>query len=143
MRWWGVLELLGRLLISSAILTVPFCLLTIMSRRAGGLIWLLFPFFYVPVFLVAAVVVFMPVEKFSSTWDWPVVPALMVAGGALGALVAFLAASRGRKRTVVVADIVAGNTAVIGTIIGLVTIGAAMGAVWHLSQRVVQHFGTA
>lgn len=135
--------MLGRLFISSAILTVPFCLLAVMSGRAGGLIWLLFPVFYVPVFLAAAVVVFIPVEKFSSTWGWPAVPALMVAGGALGALVAFLAASRGKKRSVIVADIVSGNAAVIGSIVGLVAIGAAMGAVWYLSQRVIQHIGAA
>lgn len=137
------MEMLGRLFISSAILTVPFCLLAVMSGRAGGLIWLLFPVFYVPVFLAAAVVVFIPVEKFSSAWGWPAVPALMVAGGALGALVAFLAASRGKKRSVIVADIVSGNAAVIGSIVGLVAIGAAMGAVWYLSQRVIQHIGAA
>lgn len=138
-----MLEMLGRLFISSAILTVPFCLLAVMSGRAGGLIWLLFPVFYVPVFLAAAVVVFIPVEKFSSAWGWPPAPALMVAGGVLGALVAFLAASRGRKRSVIVAGIVSGNAAVIGSIVGLVAIGAAMGAVWHLSQRVIQHIGAA
>jgi hypothetical protein len=68
---------------------------------------------------------------------------LVVAGAVLGASVALLAASRGRKRSVIVADIASGNGAVIGGILGLVAIGATMGAVWHLSEYVIRHIGAA
>ena len=141
--WWAMWELVGRLLISSAIVTAPFCLLAVMSGRAGGLLWLMFPVVYLPVFLAAAVVVFIPVEELTSARDWPVVPALIVAGAVLGALVALLAASRGRNGSVIVADIASGNVAVIGGILGLVAVGATMGAVWRLSVHVIRHLGAA
>jgi hypothetical protein len=138
----AVWELLARLLVSSVIVTVPFCLMAVMSGRSGGLLWLLFPVVYLPVFLAAAVGVFIPVERLSRAWDWPAVPALVVAGAALGALVSLMAASRGRKRSVIWAEVASGNRAVIGSILGLVVIGAAMGAVWRLSGYVVQYIGT-
>jgi hypothetical protein len=90
-------DLLLRLLISSAMLVVPFSLLAILAGRADGLIWLMFPVVYVPVFLVAALVAFIPVETMAGVWGWPEVPALVIAGAALGATVAVLAGARARR----------------------------------------------
>jgi hypothetical protein len=133
-----------RLLISAAILTIPFGFLALKSGKADGLVWLMIPFIgLVPVFLVAAVLLFIPIEKVASAYHWSPVPALMIAGGLLGSLVAFLAAYFGRKRSTILADIASGDWNVIGSILGVVALGVAMGAIWHFSRRVADHFGAA
>jgi hypothetical protein len=136
--------MLLRLLISAAILTVPFGILALLSGKADGLIWLMIPFIgLVPVFLVAAVLVFIPIEKLAAAFHWSPVSALMVAGGLIGTLIAFLAAYFGKKRATIIADFASGDLTVIGSIIGIVVLGIAMGAVWHLSRRVIEHWGAA
>jgi hypothetical protein len=134
--------MLVRLLLSAAILTVPFGVLAMLSGKAEGLVWLMIPFIaLVPIFLVAAVILFIPIEKLGMAYGWSPLPGLLTAGSALGALVAFLAVYFGNKKSVVLAEIAAGDLKVIGSLGGLVMLGAAMGAVWHYSQRVAEHFG--
>ena len=134
--------MLIRLLVSAAALTLPFGILAIMSGRAEGLVWLMVPFIgLVPVFLVTAVLVFVPIEKVTGSYGWSPLPALMVAGGMLGALVAFLATYFGKKKATVLAEIASGDLSIIGAIVGIVLLGAAMGLVWHYSRRAAEHFG--
>ena len=134
--------MMARLLLSAAILTVPFGVFAILSGKAEGLVWLMIPFIgLVPVFLVAALIIFIPVEKLAASSGWSPVIALAIAGGAVGSLVAFLASYFGNKRSTVLAEIAAGDLKVIGSIVGLIALGAAMGAVWHYSQRVAEQLG--
>ena len=135
--------MLFRLLVSAAILTVPFGVLAVASGKADGLIWLMIPFIaLVPMFLVAAVLVFIPIEKLALAYHWSPVLALMVAGGLLGTLIAFLAAYFGRKRSTILTEIASGDLKIIWAIVGVVILGVTMGAVWHLSRRAVEHFGS-
>ena len=134
--------MLVRLLLSAAMLTLPFGLLALLSGRAEGLVWLMIPFIaLVPVFLVASIVLFIPIEKVCGAQDWPPLPPLLVVGAALGGLVAFLAAYFGNKRSTILREIASGDLEVIGSLVGLVVLGAAMAAVWHYSQRVAEHIG--
>ena len=134
--------MLVRLLVSAAILTVPFGVLALLSGKAEGLVWLMIPFIgLVPVFFVAALLVFIPIEKLAANFGWSPVPALMVAGGMLGILIAFLATYFGKKKSAVLADIASGDLKVIGAIAGLVILGVAMGVIWHFSRRAIEHFG--
>ena len=138
------MELLARLLVSAAMLTVPFGVLALLSGKADGLVWLMIPFVgLVPVFLVAALLLFMPIEKLALAQDWSPLPVLMIAGGIFGTLVAFLADHFGKKETSLLADVASGNLTVIGATVGLIALGVAMGAVWHFSRSALAHFWSA
>jgi hypothetical protein len=136
--------MLVRLLVSAALLTIPFGLLAIMSGKADGLVWLMIPFIgLVPLFLVASVLIFMPIEKLAATYRWSPLSPLMVAGGIVGMSIVFLAVYFGKKRSTVLSEIASGDLKTIGSILGLVILGVAMGGVWHLSRRIAEHFGAA
>ena len=138
------MELLARLLVSAAMLTVPFGILALLSGKADGLVWLMIPFIgLVPLFLVAALLLFMPIEKLALAQGWSPLSGLMIAGGILGSLVVFLADHFGKKKTSLLADVASGNLTVIGATLGLIAIGVAMGAVWHFSRIALAHFGSA
>jgi hypothetical protein len=138
------MELLARLLVSAAMLTVPFGVLALLTGKANGLVWLMIPFIgLVPLFLVAAVLLFIPIEKLALAQGWAPLPGLLVAGGVIGTLVVVLADYFGKKKTALLTDIASGNLTVIGATFGLVALGVAMGAVWHFSRSALAHFGSA
>ena len=137
--------ILARLLISLALLCAPFALLVIGSRRAEGLIWLMFPVVGGIPALLGALLIFAPLEGYLNARGLGHLKnvAIPLAGTVLIVIftIAVLAVSGNLAKSL--ARISSGGVSAIGAFVLWSAAGAIWGAVWRLSDWIAARVGLA
>ena len=135
--------MLLRILVSAAILTIPFAILAIVSGKAEGAIWLMIPFIgLLPVLLLSSLL-FIPVERLSARYGLSPNLAVVLIGVGIGALIAVAATYFGKEPSVVLGKLRSGDISTIGAYLGMLLAGAMIGASWRASKLLTAYFGWA
>jgi hypothetical protein len=143
----ATLQLVVRLLVYLAIFCLPFVLLTLTSRQRDGLLWLMFPIFWVVPATIGALAVFFPTEAFFAARGLRHLSGVLVplVGAMVGALIflVYLVRSRSnaaRYRGSPARNKMRGPQLIVALVLSA-AVGAGWGALWRLSGWVTNALG--